>query len=371
MSYHFLERTLFLATLADAQTAPNPKVGAVVVYNNEILAEGFHEKAGEPHAEVNAINQVADKSLLRNSRLYVSLEPCCFHGKTPACTDLIGKYQIPEVHILTKDPNPKVAGKGIQILEQAGIKTFLYENTSMAGKYKVLNRAFFYNQLERKSYLTLKWAEDIQGIIGSKKQRVIISDFASQALTHRLRANHQAILIGANTFLTDKPQLNVRFFPSKHTPLKIILDFFSVLKPSHFKNSTGKFLVLNRKIKEEHSNMLRFVVPKGIKETSEGWQWEELKQYFFQEHQISSIFIEGGAEVIRSLLAQNASNEILRFQNPEILKVPDKVQIHSRNFEQYRVVDYKKLQTSYFLRLIHEKTFNLLAKSASLWKEIY
>ncbi len=371
--HHLLDRTFFLASLAGAQTAPNPKVGALILHNNQIIGEGFHRKAGEPHAEVNAINQVQNKSLLQNSKLFVSLEPCCFHGKTPACTNLIRKYKIPEVHILTKDPNPKVAGQGIKLLQNAGIRTFLYEKSPDAEKYKILNRAFFYNQIRKKTYLTLKWAQDLQNTIGSSDQRILISGFASQVLTHRLRANHQAILIGVNTFLIDKPKLNVRFFPAQHQPLKIILDFYSVLKPSDFQKTNGNFLILNRKIKEERSSNLRFVIPSNVSETSEkNWNWIELKEFLLQELHISSVLVEGGKQIIETLLQQNAADEILRFQANRLLShLPAPLQVNIKNFQAYHLIEQGKIQKDNFIRLIHKNNFTLFAKSETLWKGIY
>lgn len=217
---NYMERCLELALRGTRKVAPNPLVGSVIVYDNRIIGEGFHAYYGSPHAEVEAIRSVSDPELLKQSALYVNLEPCNHFGKTPPCSDLIIEKRIPEVYIAHQDPFSEVNGAGINKLKNAKVKvhTGLLEQ-----KAKFLNRRFLTYLKEKRPYIILKWAVSSDGFTGISGKNVRISNDKTSLLAHQWRAEEQAILVGANTIIADDPELNVRMWPGEN-PLRIILD---------------------------------------------------------------------------------------------------------------------------------------------------
>ena len=219
-----MNRCLYLAKKGIGKTYPNPVVGCVIVYKDQIIGEGWHQKAGEAHAEVNAINSVADQEQLKESTIYVSLEPCSHFGKTPPCSDLIINYQIPEGVIATTDNFDQVNGKGIQKLKDAGCQVELNICKEAAQN---INRRFFTFHREKRPYIVLKWAQTADGFIAPDKQqtgkRFKISDEFSHQLTHKWLTEEQAILIGKNTALQDKPSLTARKWKG-NSPIKLVID---------------------------------------------------------------------------------------------------------------------------------------------------
>lgn len=211
----FMRRALDLARLAEGCTAPNPMVGAVVVDERDgrILGEGYHHRAGEPHAEVLAIRAASGKDLT-HSTLYVTLEPCSHYGKTPPCADLIIEQGIPRVIIAMQDPFPKVSGRGIEKLCRAGIEV---EIGLMQKEAESLNRAFLTAVCKQRPYITLKWAETADGYIDRLRYQpdepaLQISSPWRQRMVHKLRSQHDAILVGGNTLRMDNPKLNNRLW---------------------------------------------------------------------------------------------------------------------------------------------------------------
>ena len=222
-----MRRALQLARNGEGRVSPNPMVGAVIVYNDRIIGEGFHANYGEAHAEVNAINSVKleDRELLKDSTIYVTLEPCAHFGKTPPCANLIVKTGIPRVVIGSTDPNPKVAGKGIRILEDAGIEVV---KGIMAKECNELNKRFLKAHTCDRPRIILKWAQSTDGFMAGKDNDgnsvpVKFSSPLSSVWMHRERANTDAILIGANTERIDKPQLNVRYWGG-NSPKKLVAE---------------------------------------------------------------------------------------------------------------------------------------------------
>ena len=219
-----MNRCLYLAKKGLGKTYPNPMVGCVIVYDDQIIGEGWHHKAGEAHAEVNALASVSDKEKLKYSTLYVSLEPCSHFGKTPPCSDLIIKHQIPKVVIATTDNFDLVNGKGIQKLKNAGCQVEL--NFCKRAAQDINCRFFTFNK-EKRPYIILKWAQTADRFIAPKKQqpgrRIKISDEFSHQLTHKWRTEEQAILIGKNTALQDEPSLTARKWKG-NSPIKLIID---------------------------------------------------------------------------------------------------------------------------------------------------
>ena len=221
----YMWRCLQLAKKGIGATKNNPLVGSVVVHNNVIIGEGYHRKMGEAHAEVNAINSVKDQSLLKESTIYVSLEPCSHVGKTPPCAALIASKGIPKVVVALKDPNDNVAGRGIMMLKEAGAEVIV---GVLEEKAKELNRSFFVNQIEKRSFVTLKWAQTKDGFIDNERDNrelppLKLSNSITQCIVHKLRSQNMGVMVGTNTALKDNPTLNTRHWYGSN-PVRIVLD---------------------------------------------------------------------------------------------------------------------------------------------------
>ena len=221
-----MQRCIDLAQKGLGYTYPNPMVGSVVVHQGEIIGEGWHKKAGEPHAEVNAIASVKDKSLLANSTIYVSLEPCNHFGKTPPCSQLIVKHNIPKVVVGCVDPFDQVSGAGLATLRSAGIDVIsgILEKECIA-----LNKRFFCYHKKKRPYIILKWAQSQDGFLAPKKTDrakqapVFLSTKEEQILVHQWRTEEQSIAVGAQTVVDDNPQLTARWVKGKQ-PIRLVLD---------------------------------------------------------------------------------------------------------------------------------------------------
>ena len=214
----YIRRCIELARNGLGNVQPNPMVGAVIVCDGQIIGEGYHQKYGEPHAEVNAINSVEDKSLLKRSTIYVSLEPCSHYGKTPPCADKLIEMGFPRVVIGSTDPNEKVNGKGIAKLRAAGIHVTV---GVLKEECDELNKRFFTYHLKKRPYIILKWAQTTDGFMdidrtANPNGKYWITNEAVKVLTHRWRSEEQAILIGHNTYVNDRPQLTTRLWPGKN-----------------------------------------------------------------------------------------------------------------------------------------------------------
>ncbi|MEA4982727.1 MAG: bifunctional diaminohydroxyphosphoribosylaminopyrimidine deaminase/5-amino-6-(5-phosphoribosylamino)uracil reductase RibD [Paludibacter sp.] len=221
----YMHRCLQLAAFGGAYVAPNPMVGAVLVSSDRIIGEGYHHRYGEAHAEPNAINAVTDAGLLKDATLYVNLEPCSHYGKTPPCADLIVSKGIPRVVIGTLDPNPKVSGRGVEILRKAGIEVTV---GVLENECNELNHRFFIWQREKRPWILLKWAQTSDGFMDQLRtdasiKPLQISNSITRQLTHKIRAEHQAIMVSTNTVLLDNPSLTVRNWAGKN-PVRLIID---------------------------------------------------------------------------------------------------------------------------------------------------
>jgi len=222
----FMQRCLELAIKGIGETYPNPLVGCVIVLDNKIISEGWHKSYGGIHAEVDAINKIKDKSILKKCSLYVNLEPCNHHGKTPPCTDLILKYGIQNIVIGIKDPNKNIEGNGIEYLKKNGcnVKTNILED-----ECNFINRRFISFNKFKRPYIILKWAESKDGFIGPIKDEINsgkvlwLSNEKSRVLSHKWRTEEQSILVGVQTIVDDNPELTSRFYKGKN-PIRIIID---------------------------------------------------------------------------------------------------------------------------------------------------
>jgi diaminohydroxyphosphoribosylaminopyrimidine deaminase / 5-amino-6-(5-phosphoribosylamino)uracil reductase len=217
----FMQRALQLARLGAGTVSPNPMVGCVIVHEEKIIGEGYHQKYGEAHAEVKAVNSVSDKSLLSESTVYVTLEPCSHFGKTPPCADLLIKHQVKKVVVCNYDPNPLVAGQGIEKLRLAGIEV---EIGLLEEEGRELNKRFFTYIEKKRPYIILKWAESSDGFIAKKNyESVQISNLLSRRFVHKMRSAEDAIMVGINTARYDNPKLDNRFWTGKNA-VRVLID---------------------------------------------------------------------------------------------------------------------------------------------------
>lgn len=303
----WMQRALDLANIGSGFVAPNPLVGCVIVKDEIIIGEGYHQKYGEAHAEVNAVNSLVNSSDIIGATVYVNLEPCSHHGKTPPCADLLIKSRVKRVVICNIDPNPIVAGEGIAQLKAAGIEV---EVGLLAEKGEDLNRKFFHFQREKKPYITLKFACSQDHFIAKVDGGSIsFSNAESQQLVHKMRAENQAILIGVQTAITDNPSLNVRDWHG-NSPIRIIID------PS---NRLPKGL----KLVQDQEPLLVFT--KNQSETIEGKKWiavgdknpqdflESILDYCYQNN-IQSIMVEGGTRTIDQFYTAGLIHEIWKIE---------------------------------------------------------
>lgn len=300
-----MNRCIELAKLGKGKVSPNPMVGAVVVYNNKIIGEGYHEFYGGPHAEVNAINQVKDKSLLKKSTIYVSLEPCAHTGKTPPCADLIVKHNINRVVIGMVDPFAKVNGLGIKRIKENGAEV----STGVLNKECIeINPEFITFHTKKRPYIVLKWAQTKDGFIDiartpeSKQEPNWITNEACRALVHKWRSENSSILIGTNTALCDNPKLDVRTWSGK-SPLRIVFDrtlrLPQTLSLFDKKQAT---IVINEK-KNELNQLLEYVkIP---------FDNNFLKNFnqMLYDRNISSVFVEGGLGILNLFIENNCWDE--------------------------------------------------------------
>lgn len=291
----YMHRCLELAGAGLGQVAPNPMVGAVLVCDGQIIAEGFHLKFGGPHAEVNALKQVNDYALSARSTLYVNLEPCSHHGKTPPCSDLIISKKIRRVVIANSDPNPLVAGSGIRQLEKAGVEVVtgvLQKEGSM------LNRRFFTAHLRKRPYIILKWAQTADGFVAPFHTQGIrwISNESSRRLVHLWRSEEQAILTSVNTVMNDNPQLTVRNI-SGGNPIRVVID--PHLKLNHqYRVFQGKtpVLVFNSVNDSTEGNI------KNVKVKGRGKEFLKQLLQKLLEMEVHSLLIEGGSYTLSSFI---------------------------------------------------------------------
>ena len=306
---YFMQRCLDLAQMSEGLNSPNPKVGAVVVYNNKIIGEGYHKKYGQAHAEVNAINSVEDKSLLQYSTVYVNLEPCCHYGKPPPCAELLIKSQIKRCVICNRDSNPKVSGGGIAMLDKAGIETKIGVSEK-EGRY--LNRRFFCNQEKKRPYIILKYAQSSDGFLDNRKEGKTysplhnrlywITNDALKVWVHRQRMQEDAILVGYNTVLLDNPFLTTRYVKGKN-PIRVVTDKdLSLPKDSHIFDNESHTIIFNYK-KEGIDKNNEFVILDDKVEID--------KQIFntLYNKSIGSVIVEGGAKTLNNLLSKNLWDE--------------------------------------------------------------
>ena len=293
----YIQRCIELAKNGFPLAMPNPSVGAVIVYNDIIIGEGYTSSYGGFHAEVNAIQSVKDKSLLKKATIYVSLEPCSHHGKTPPCCDLIIENQIPNVVIGTLDTNKKVAGTGIKKLIEAGKNVTV---GILEKECRAINKRFFTFHEKKRPYIILKWAETQNGYIApfvkDKIEPVWITNQYSRQLVHKWRSEEQAILVGTQTVLDDNPTLNVRDWKGKN-PIRIVLDQNNrISKESHIFDNQSKTIVLSKTEIDFSKNIAL-----------------QIADLLFQNN-IQSVIIEGGRQTLQTFIDEKIWDEARVFK---------------------------------------------------------
>ena len=309
----WMQRCFDLARRGIGYVSPNPPVGAVLVYQNRILGEGYHTRFGEAHAEVEYINSVpeADKHLIEKATLYVSLEPCCIQGKTPACTDLILREGIKDIRISVTDPNPKVSGQSISMLSTKGISV---QSGIEEEEGKDLIRAFRTNILLKRPHITLKWAQSKFGYIGTKDEQVWLSGDDSRVWTHAQRAEQDAILIGARTAERDNPLLTTRYAAGR-SPHRVIYD------------PAGRLPVDLNVFKQDGCRVFYFSKNKNTNITAENiscFQLSDEKNPINEmisvlfEHNIGKLLVEGGSHTLQLFIERNLWDEawVIQTQHP-------------------------------------------------------
>lgn len=295
----YMKRAFELAELGRGKVSPNPMVGCVIVQGDIIIGEGYHQKYGEAHAEVNAVNDVKDKTLLKGSTAYVTLEPCAHFGKTPPCANLLAEMKVGKVVIAAVDSNPLVGGKGIQILKDAGIEV----QTGVLEKVARWQNRRFFTQIEKnRPYVILKWAQSQDGFVARKDfSSKWISNSSSRQLVHKWRAEEDSILVGKNTAKYDDPALNVRDWVGKN-PIRLLIDSkLELAQDLKLFDQAVPTICYNTHKSEEQGN-LEFV---------------KLKQEFsiqdilgdLQKRKIQSLIVEGGSFLLNKFLESELWDE--------------------------------------------------------------
>lgn len=308
----YMKRCLQLAALGAGKVAPNPMVGSVLVYQDRIIGEGYHQAYGQAHAEVNCLASVKEKDrlLIPGSTLYVSLEPCAHFGKTPPCADLIIRSGIKKVVVAIRDPFDAVDGKGIEKLQQAGIEVILGVEQEAALE---VNKRFLQFHETHRPYIILKWAESVNGAIATnEKKPAAISSAQTNRLVHQWRAEEAAILIGATTALMDDPSLTVRLVAEKN-PVRLLIDpELRVPRTNRLFSAEAPTIIYNYHQSGQE---------KGIEWVQLDRQTPLLDQLLqdVYKRKLLSILVEGGTKTHQEFMAAGYWNEIRRIQSRSIV----------------------------------------------------
>lgn len=318
----YMKRALKLASYALGRTSPNPLVGAVIVKNGEIIGEGYHKKAGTSHAEIVALN-AANKDEVKDATMYVTLEPCSHYGKTPPCAKAIIEAGIKEVVIATLDPNPKVAGRGLKMLQEAGISTIV---GVLEKEALIQNEVFFKYITTKLPFVCMKYAMTLDGKIATHTgDSKWISNEESRKYVHHLRNIYDGILVGIGTVLSDNPMLNTRLDDiDKKDPIRIVVDGkldlpldSNIVKTS----SEQETMVFTSTIRDQEK--ANFLINAGIKLIEVSGKPDELNMSevfnILGELGVTSVLVEGGAQINASLLKHKLVDKILCFVAPKIV----------------------------------------------------
>ena len=338
----YIARCIQLAKNACCNAAPNPMVGAVIVHNGTIIGEGYHIRCGKPHAEVNAIRSVKDESLLKESTIYVSLEPCSHYGKTPPCADLIIEKGIPEVVIGCMDPFSMVAGRGIEKLRKAGVKVTV---GVLEEECRQLIRRFITFNTRKRPYITLKWAESADGFIDKNREGgspVLLSTPLTSMIVHKRRAEHDAILVGRKTALLDNPSLTTRNWFGKD-PVRLVIDKNLTLpKQLHLFDGKARTLVFTQQNETNHHPLIEYI--------HIDFNQNILPQIMdvLYNLKVQSLMVEGGTLLLQSFINEGLWDEAYIETSPirlnEGVKAPTIKGKHSllTNYNFGRIIRYAR-----------------------------
>lgn len=308
-----MKRCLQLATTAAGYVAPNPMVGAVLVHEGRIIGEGYHQQYGGPHAEVHCVNSVkeADRHLITQSVMYVSLEPCAHFGKTPPCADLIIEKKIPQVVIGCRDPFKQVDGKGVEKLLAAGVQVTL---GVLEQESRGLNKRFITFNTQHRPYIILKWAQTANGKMAGEAgaERLFISNEFTNRLVHKWRSEEAAILVGTNTALFDDPSLTTRLWKGAN-PVRLVVDM-NLRLPSSLQlfNRQVKTIVFNSLQHEEQENLLYYQVTRDV-------NFVHQVVHALYQLKIQSVLVEGGAQLLQSFIDEGLWDEMRIITNNELV----------------------------------------------------
>ncbi len=309
----YIRRCIQLARNGMCNAAPNPMVGAVIVHNDRIIGEGYHARCGEGHAEVNAIRSVKDESLLQESTIYVSLEPCSHYGKTPPCADLIIRKGIPRVVVGCVDPFSLVSGRGIQKLKDAGIDVKV---GVLEAECRQLIKRFVTFNTQQRPYITLKWAESADGFIDINReegQPVVLSTPITSMYVHKQRAEHHAILVGRRTALLDNPSLTTRNWYGKN-PVRLVIDKELTL-PTSLKlfDGSAPTWVFTAQDKASTSQVTYFKL-----DFSRSILPQILQKLY--ENKLQALLVEGGSQLLQSFIDEGLWDEIYTEHSAKVLE---------------------------------------------------
>jgi diaminohydroxyphosphoribosylaminopyrimidine deaminase / 5-amino-6-(5-phosphoribosylamino)uracil reductase len=326
----YISRCIELGKLGIGNTYPNPSVGSCIVYNNKIIGEGYTSRPGKNHAEINAINSVKIKSQLKESTLYVTLEPCSHHGKTPPCTNEIIKNKIPRVIIGTLDPHTEVSGKGIKQLEEAGIEVVL---GVLENKCKDHHKRFLTFINKKRPYIILKWAETNDGFIAPKTKNKIkpvwISNRHSRQLVHKWRSEEQCLIVGRKTISEDNPKLTTRDWDGRDPIVVIISKDNNLNNNSNIFNSKAEKIIIS-------NELIDFKKPIG----------NQITNLLYNRNIISAI-VEGGVQTLQTFINENLWDEIRKFKSPLNFKNGTKAPIVNINPRNKTLIVQDKLLVIY------------------------
>ncbi|MDR1582988.1 MAG: bifunctional diaminohydroxyphosphoribosylaminopyrimidine deaminase/5-amino-6-(5-phosphoribosylamino)uracil reductase RibD [Prevotellaceae bacterium] len=308
----YMRRCLELASTTEGLTHPNPMVGAALVYENRIIAEGKHACYGAPHAEPDAISKVNDPEILKKCTLYVNLEPCCHFGKTPPCTEKIISANIPHVVVAAVDTSSKINGKGIRALNEAGIITTL---GVLEDEARRLNKFFYTYHEKKRPYILLKWAQTPDGFIDSNRKTpethpVRISNNLTQIVDHHWRSLYQAIMVGTNTIVMDNPKLTNRCWYGKN-PIRITIDRHGILNHKYnIFNDEAKSIVFTKNNTANYGNNAEIVPCTDLIQI--------MKTLY--DKKIQSLIVEGGTKLLNNFIERGLWDEIITFTGDFLLK---------------------------------------------------
>jgi diaminohydroxyphosphoribosylaminopyrimidine deaminase/5-amino-6-(5-phosphoribosylamino)uracil reductase len=306
----YMQRCLDLAQQGAGLVAPNPMVGAVLVHEDRIIGEGWHQLYGGPHAEVHCVQSVslADKHLIPQSTLYVSLEPCSHFGKTPPCTNLIIEQRITRVVIAMQDPFAKVNGVGIAQLQAAGIEVFV---GVLEKEARALNKAFLTFHQKQRPFVTLKWAQTADGFIGKTDSRLLISNDTTNRMVHQLRAQHAAILVGTNTAMVDNPSLTNRHWPCP-SPVRLVLDLQDRLPNDLHLFQDGIPITVFSTQRSGTEGLINYV-----QLDANAAIIPQILHWCFTQG-LNSLLVEGGAQLLQSFIASCQWDEAIVITNTQL-----------------------------------------------------